>query len=476
MKYVVPASVAAAALLMGGCVSIPRDAGFSDVRQSVMDTTKQPIAWDPSRPVQPPDDSAIVSMLHGELTADRAVQIAFANNRDLLATLETLGIARADYIAATTIRNPILDAEIRFPGVPAKPFETGLTQTLLDILQLRTRRLFGRAQFEAARVRIAGAVINFAAEVRTDYYDLLAARKLLARAETIMRAQEAATELARRQHDAGNISDLDLENQQALYEQEKLDFARAQLEELQARELLTADLGLMNRTDLNLPHDFPPFVATDPTPAEIDQQVMASRLDIRAAQQQLEAARRGLPLARVAVFEDLVVGVHHDREPEGTKTTGPSIGIPIPIFNRAAAQRTRTVAMFREAQQRLAALTINARSEARAASERLIEARSRMMYLRDVVIPRRTRILLLTQQEYNAMLRGVFQLIQARRDLTEAEREQIFALRDYWVARTDLETALLGTARFSVRPERQPMMRMDVFRPTSQQQTKTNEQ
>ena len=40
-----------------------------------------------------------------------------------------------------------------------------------------------------------------------------------------------------------------------------------------------------------------------------------------------------------------------------------------------------------------------------------------MTYLRDVVIPRRERILRLTQLEYNAMLRGVFQLIEARQDL-----------------------------------------------------------
>jgi hypothetical protein len=47
-------------------------------------------------------------------------------------------------------------------------------------------------------------------------------------------------------------------------------------------------------------------------------------------------------------------------------------------------------------------MTVTARSEARAAQERLLEARSRMAYL-----------LNLTQLEYNAMLRRVFQLIEA---------------------------------------------------------------
>ena len=67
--------------------------------------------------------------------------------------------------------------------------------------------------------------------------------------------------------------------------------------------------------------------------------------------------------------------------------------------------------MLRQAQQRLAALTVDARGRRpgppRSACS---EARSRAAYLRDVVIPRRERILNLTQLEYNAMLRGVFQL------------------------------------------------------------------
>ncbi len=132
--------------------------------------------------------------------------------------------------------------------------------------------------------------------------------------------------------------------------------------------------------------------------------------------------------------------------------------------------------MLRQAQQRFAALTATARSEVRAAQERLLEARSRAIYLRDVVIPRRQRVLNLTQLEYYAMLRGVFQLIEARQDLTRAQREEVIATRDYWVARTELETALLGVARFSVRPEMaRENRRLDLFAPPSQPQTRTNE-
>jgi cobalt-zinc-cadmium efflux system outer membrane protein len=476
LTRLVAAGITTLGVALAACAHVPRDGGFSDVRRTVQDETHQPVDWDPRRPVQPPDDAAVAALLQDELTADRALQVAFANNRDLQATLEGLGIARADLIAASTIRNPILGGEIRFPGGPSKPFELALMQPLIDILQLGNRKKLGRAQFEAARLQVTGAVINFAGQVRMRYYDLLAARKILARQRTILTAQEAATELAGRQHFAGNISDLDLENEQARYEAVKLDAARAQLDELQAREHLIEDLGLVQRAELKLPEDFPPAPETEMTAEEIESQLMTRRLDLQMAQREIEAAQRAIPVARTAGIDDLEVGVHHEREPEGQRTTGPSASIPVPIFNRGAAQKTRARAMLRQAQQRYAAMTVAARSEARAAHERVLEARSRSTYLREVVIPRRQRILNLTQLEYYAMLRGVFQLIEARQNLARSQREHVMATRDYWVARTDLETALLGVARFSVRPEMPGKTRRpDLFAPVSQPQTKTNE-
>jgi outer membrane protein, heavy metal efflux system len=42
------------------------------------------------------------------------------------------------------------------------------------------------------------------------------------------------------------------------------------------------------------------------------------------------------------------------------------------------------------------------------------------------------------------MLVGVFQLLTAKRDEIDAGRAYIEALRDYWIARTDLESAVGG--------------------------------
>lgn len=462
----------AAALLAAGCASVPRDAGVAEVQRMVQEHSGQRITWSPDQPIEPPDDGRLRSLLQAELTVDRAVEIALAHNRDLLATLEELGVARADLIAASTIRNPIIDGEIRSPGRPHNPFEIALTQTLIDLFQLRSRRALGRAEFEAARLRMAGAVIGFAAEVRADYYTLQAAQQALAQQRTIGDAAEASAELARRQHDAGNISDLDLENEQALYERAKLDLARAELDELQARERLLADLGALATLPLTLPAQTAPEAGEEESSPDEVEVALQRRIDVALARAEMEAARRALPLSRSSVYDELAVGVHREREPEGETTTGPAAAVPIPIFDRGLAGRTRAVALLRRAEQRLYALTVAARSEARTARERLLEARARAEYLRDVVVPRRERILHLTQLEYNTMLRGPFELIRARQELADAHREQVLAIRDYWLARTELETAMSGVTGFSIRPERPEL---ELFAPAGMEEGEEHE-
>jgi len=461
-----------AALLAAGCASVPRDAGIGDVQKAVEEQSGQRISWSPEQPIEPPADERLRPLLTGELTADRAVEIALADNRDLLATLEGLGVARADLIAASTIRNPVFDGEIRFPGQPRNPFEIGITQTLIDLIQLPKRRALGQAGFEAARLRVTGAVLGFTAEVRADYYTSQAAQQALSQQRTITTAAEASVELARRQHDAGNISDLDLENEQAMYEKAKLDLARAELDEIQSRERLLADVGALQTLPLTLPAQTPPAEGEQERSLEELEASFSRRLDVSLAQAEVEEARRALPLARASAYDELALGVHREREPEGESTTGPAVTVPIPIFDRGLAGRTRAAAKLRIVEQRLHALTVNARSEARAAHERLLEARARADYLRNVVVPRRQRILSLTQLEYNAMLRGVYDVIRARQGLSDAQREQVLAVRDYWLARTELDAAASGVLDFSARPERSQVPRMDLFESSPQQESK----
>ena len=441
-------SIAALAALLGACVSVPRDAGMSDVGRAVAERGGPSVEWRTDPAIT--DDDRIVSMLADELTADEAVAIATINNPRLQVALAELGIARADLIEMSTIANPIAELEIRFPGEPYRPYEIRIAQALVDLIQLPRRRALGRAAFDAAQLRVASEVLRFAGEVRSAYFDVIAATQRVALNRTIAEAAQTAAEVAIRQHRAENITDLDLENEQAQYEQTKLDLARSERTLLLAREALLRAMGIRNAAlEWRVPSSFPPLPESEIDQQEIERLASAHRLDIAVARRELEIAQRRVPLSRLSVLEEAAIDYHYEREPSGERTQGPGLEIPIPIFNTGRAARSRAEAEYLRARHALNALEAEAASVLRAARASLAEARARVEYYRDVVVPRRSRIVELTKLEHNAMLVGIFQLLQARQSDLQARRDFIDAQREYWAARTNLDRAIQGIAEES---------------------------
>src|SRR5437867_12762165 len=76
-------------------------------------------------------------------------------------------------------------------------------------------------------------------------------------------------------------------------------------------------------------------------------------------------------------------------------------------------------------------------------------ARRRAEHYPKVLLPLRREIIQETQREYNAMLAGVYQLLQAKRDEIEAGRSYVETLTEYWVARAELERAVGGNLRLA---------------------------
>lgn len=422
---------AAAAALLASCVSVPRDTDIGNAQ------------WQPEP--RTADDAQVRALLQNELTADNAVAIALMNNPRLQVALAELGVARAELIEASTIANPLLEIELRLPGEPYRPYELRLAQSLIELINLPRRRAIGRIAYDAAKLRIHAEVLRFGADVRAAYYDVLAASQHVAQDRVLFEAAQAAAEVAVKQHAAENITDLDLESEQALYEQAKLELARAERRLLVAREALIRAMGLRDAAiEWRVPIAFPALPASEPDQAQLEQLAAAQRLDLAIAQRELEVARRQIPVARLAALGEVELDVHYEREPSGEHTVGPGLVVPIPIFNTGRAARTRAEAQYLRARHLVNALTAESSSRLRAANAALTEARARVEYYRDVVLPRRHRIVELTKLEHNAMLIGIFQLLAARQSEAEAESDFIDAQRDYWSARLDLDRALQG--------------------------------
>jgi outer membrane protein TolC len=93
---------------------------------------------------------------------------------------------------------------------------------------------------------------------------------------------------------------------------------------------------------------------------------------------------------------------------------------------------------------RTAEMAVNARSEVRESYSAYRTAYDLAKHYRDEVVPLRQRISEENLLRYNGMLIGVFELLSDSREQVRGVTDYVQALRDFWVAETNLQTALTG--------------------------------
>src|SRR5688572_3888633 len=96
MRALVPIAVA----LLGGCASVPREAGFGDVQKTLAERSALRVHWNQGTEADRAVAERIGSLLAAPLTADAAVEVAVLNNRRLQAVYEELSVAQGDLIQA----------------------------------------------------------------------------------------------------------------------------------------------------------------------------------------------------------------------------------------------------------------------------------------------------------------------------------------------------------------------------------------
>ena len=432
-----------------GCSTPTVEQSLHDVQSTVAARTGKTI-----RPMRSPEDfkearSTIESLLATNLTADAAVQIALLNNPELYASLEELGVARAELIEAGLLSNPSLGAALGFPidFSSGTKQEYSLAGNFLELVMLPLRRSLARKNFEQERLKLTHHVLQLVAEVQKEFFEVQAGEQLLARLRLISEVNEAAVDVAQRQYAAGNINDLEFANEQAPFAQTKAAIAEAHAELRARREAVNRLLGLWGRnTHWTVAPQFPDIPKEEIPLQKLESLAMRQRLDVAAARQNaanvatafnLRSRTRLLPL-------DLNVGVEAEREPEGEWLVGPSLDIELPIFNRGQADLARLGAQYRQAQRELQARAINARSEVREARDKLVAYRDLAEYYQKILLPLRIQIVNQTLLQYNAMQLGPFHLLAAKERELDAERDYIEAVKNYWTARAELERAVGG--------------------------------
>jgi cobalt-zinc-cadmium efflux system outer membrane protein len=440
--------------ILSGCASTSPAPAFHDTAKLVVDRTGRRIFWNQGGADDAAVGQKVRDLVARPLTVDSSVQIALLNNKDLQAVYEELSIGQADLVQAGLLQNPVFGGGVSLPvsgqGALAHEVSTGfdvsVMQDFLSVFLLSARRKVAGAQLEATKRRVGDAVTRMTFEVESGYYALQAAQQILAMRRTIVDAGDAALDLATRQNEAGNLSDLDLATERALYEQVRTDVKRSAVDVLVAREALTRLMGLWGAdTTFTVPGKLPDPPAHESPLEHLESLAVGRRLDLAAAREETQALSHALAMTKNHRFiNSTSLGAGFERSPEGYSVVRPAAAVELPLFDQKQAAVARLEALVRQAQAHESALAVDIRSAVRTARGRMLAARDLVDHYANVVVPLREQVVGLTQEQYSAMLLGAYQLIASKQAEVNAYREFIEALRDYWFARADLEHATGG--------------------------------
>lgn len=356
--------VIVAGLAFAGCTVVRPDADFDAMRDTVVRRTGSEPQWNALQ-VDERVDERTRELLSRDLTADAAVELALLNNRHLQAAYEEIGVARADLVQAGLLVNPVLSADLTF-GVtqPAHGVAIGLVQNFMRALQIPLRKRVAEASLEEAKFAVAAQVIDLVVEVKRAFTRVQAQEQLVEVDRTAAEATRLSAEVAQKQRAAGNITDLDLANEIALFEDARMKVAVDEAEALVAREDLTALMGLWGlRATWTIGTRLADPVEDVPL-AGLESLAVSQRVDLAAARQTAEVVSQGLGLTGLyGVISDAEFGPEGERDVDsGIWSVGPLFSIPIPIFDQGQATRATALARLRQSQERFAAwLWISAR-------------------------------------------------------------------------------------------------------------------
>lgn len=394
-------------------------------------------------------DLRVNDLLAKPLSVDRAIQVALLNNRGLLSTMESVGVAQADLVNAGLLQNPTLGGDVVF-STRGNGLGGGiaLSQSILSAFLVPAKRKIAKAQLQMAILGVGDATLATIRDVRVAHAHAHATLAEQDLHRTLVQMAEVADELAQRQHDAGNLTVLQREQAAAALDEARLELSAHQVEVAEAREELNRLLGLWGKQITWTLDDGAELPAEPLDLHGLEALGIEQRLDISAARFEVESVERALKLRRQGIIPQIEAGVEAGNEvgdDEGHEwVVGPSLSIELPIFNPGHADLAKIRAQLRQAQHHLQHMAIDARADIRLHREQLVNARRQVEYLRDVVVPRQERISARALEQYNGMLMGVYDLLEIQAGGIEARLELADAVRGYWVARAELERAVGG--------------------------------
>ncbi|MFM1556017.1 MAG: TolC family protein [Limisphaerales bacterium] len=364
----------------------------------------------PAESTGAPDSLRLPAAVERALRQSTEVQIALAEVRR----------AQAAAHQSRLLPNPILDIAFRFPeGGGRTVIETGLTADLTQLLQRPRRISAADARLRATSAKAVATVLDVMHATQKIYFDAVGVR----REGAILTEQNnrigELLKVAELRLAAGEGTQLDVTTLKAEQATGAIDLREATLKLTQANLALAHRLGQpRGRTDWKLTTPLYTQVVLRDEPDSIAHGLRV-RPEIQADRWQLAALEDQTALARLAWMENNAAGLAAERDSDWS--LGPSVVLPLPLFDWGQARRAEARAQAIAARHRLTQTTRQVAREIRQAHNAVASLMTTARRARTELLPLHEERVRLARVVYEAGQSDVTVLRLAELDLLKTQ-------------------------------------------------------
>lgn len=432
---------AAAALALGGChAGHPSEEQIKQVNNFVND--RMAVTWDARRLYQTETETTEPT---GELTLQRATEIALARNLSLIASAENLSIAHAQLVQAGLIQNPTLgqSSGFIFPiggVVPPASLDINISQELNSIFTQPARVSVAKLQEVQANIDMASSAFTLAQQVDGKYQEMIHIRRYLKLQLRITDLYARAVQAAEARQRVGVVTMPELNRARLAYEDARRQARHFSNQFARAAKEMNWLMGFTSSPSWRLPESVVDDVGTVPNlPAaeKVEKLGLEYRLDLLRAEFDRRIGDRNVELAKIGLIPNFSIGGEFPGDYHRNWSGGPFFSLTLPIFDPGLTNLELIKAQKRLADKTYDALKGQVRQDVQTAFSNWLIAAEDVNFFRDRIIPQQEQNVRLTEISFrlgNDDLDALLNVYQSYVQQLQAFEDAVQAYHDAGVA------------------------------------------
>ncbi|MDP2126325.1 MAG: TolC family protein [Pseudohongiella sp.] len=384
-------------------------------------------------------------------TIASAQQLALQRSPRIASIFVELGIHEADVVQQRLRANPGMELSLMRPDSGGRwQMEFSVSLGLLDWLSRQRRIALAeteQARWQAQAWRLLHEELG---HVRSVWLHAVAAQQKLQIHRELHESATVAADFAGVLFEAGNISELELLSNQSIADQRQAQLMQAEFDAIKARNQLQQSLGLAELENISVPERLPSVTqhAADSGPPETERLMQLARehqpaLQLMQFEQQQKQAALALAVRRTGL-RGAGLELITERESSGERQHGFALSVEAPVFDNGDTQLSVMQGQLQLALIQQQMIEAEIRTGIRTSLQEIWSSLQQLNLLNSDELPRLQRMMALSVQEYNFMLRGTFDLLAIADLMLDARMRQVNASEQYWRSYSTLEN-LIGT-------------------------------